>query len=410
MEQEVKPIEEFNHLSGGSETARSHFKENLLSFAVSYGLCVQGLGKSELRTNLLPEEIVRKRLIRAKKPWAVAGAAAILLGLTFNYSSHVAAWNATQDEAMKQAETQAENVSRTSANSQSESSSIRDFFQTVKQTGDNLVSNVEGRLEWLELIKAVSAAMPRDVRPADERKETTEDISNRNELHFEALDGRYYADLESEWSTDVEDAYLTARGLQTVEQDDAESFAEEPAVQTDDGEEGVSLSGPGWVIQLTGYHYHNLDRTNDMARFVNNTLIKSLEEGSVELPDGENGELIPVLLRDVGISHPWVVAESQLVDVTIDPEVGMLDNSSSRRYGGGEGYGEFGGRGEEEEEEKRELIKLKRYDFVVQFCWIPTTKSTRKVLVEERLLREAERAAAEQEAADGFAEDAASIE
>jgi len=42
-----------------------------------------------------------------------------------------------------------------------------------------------------------------------------------------------------------------------------------------------------------------------------------------------------------------------------------------------------------------ELIRLKRYDFVVQFCWRPTPKSQRRLLAEERRQQEAERAATE---------------
>ncbi|MCG8451041.1 MAG: type IV pilus assembly protein PilM, partial [Pirellulales bacterium] len=396
LEQEVKPINDFNHLTGGSETARSQFKENLLSFAVAYGLCVQGLGKSEIGTNLLPEEIVRTRLIRGKKPWAVAGAAAILLGLTFNYFTHVSAWSDTQTEAMENAETQADNVSRQAGTYTSESTEIHNAFNRIKEAGDNLVSNVEGRLEWLELIKAVSAAVPRDERPVEERKETSDDISNRKELHIESLDSKLFTDLEAEWFSSVEEAYLRARGIHTGEGGDEESFSEEPVEQSE--EETIDLAVPGWVIQLTGYHYHNQDRSNDMARFVKNTLIQALEEGSVELPDGPNGELIPVKLRDLGISHPWIVADGQLSDVQMHPELGMMDDRASRRFSPTQRT-RRPENGDEEAEEEPKLIELKRYDFVVQFCWIPTTRSERKVLVEQRMLAEAEHAAAMEEGA-----------
>lgn len=67
LEQDVKPIEEFNRLTAGSTASNAQFKDNILSFGPAYGLCVQALGKSELKTNLLPEEIVRKRMIRAPK-------------------------------------------------------------------------------------------------------------------------------------------------------------------------------------------------------------------------------------------------------------------------------------------------------------------------------------------------------
>ena len=50
----------------------------MLTFPVAYGLALQGLGVARLQTNLLPPEITFDRKIRAKKPYAVAAAAALL--------------------------------------------------------------------------------------------------------------------------------------------------------------------------------------------------------------------------------------------------------------------------------------------------------------------------------------------
>ena len=47
---------------------------------MAYGLALQGLKRARLQTNLLPHEIRIERLVRAKKPWAVAAAAALLIG------------------------------------------------------------------------------------------------------------------------------------------------------------------------------------------------------------------------------------------------------------------------------------------------------------------------------------------
>ena len=395
LEQDVKPITDYTNLSAGSASGQAQFKDNLLSFAVSYGLCVQGLGKSELRTNLLPEEIVRTRLIRAKKPWVVAGAAAVLLGLTFNYFSHVTAWSATQTDALKSAEQSASRVQTESNNFKSESSQVHDFFTRVESTGDNLVSNVNARLEWLELIKALNAALPRDERPSDEREETAEDIQERQELHIEAMVAQQFENLESDWFANVQESYEKSRGLQLAEEG-AEADAD-PGIDSDDSEI-VDINKPGWVIQLTGYHYHNLDRSNNMERFVNNTLIKALEEATVDLPDGPNGELIPVLLKDVGISHPWIVKESpKLTEEIIDPESGITGATG----GNGRRFGEGGpiARGNSTNSETKP-IKLQRYDFVVQFCWSPTTTNQRQEIVAQRAIDEAERAAAEAAAAE----------
>src|SRR5262249_40879846 len=61
----------------------------ILTFPVAYGLALQGLKQARLLTNLLPPEIRTERLIKAKKPWAAAAAAALLLavgGMTYGIS------------------------------------------------------------------------------------------------------------------------------------------------------------------------------------------------------------------------------------------------------------------------------------------------------------------------------------
>lgn len=401
LEQDVKPITKFRNLSAGSTSGQKQFKENVLSFAVSYGLCLQAMGKSELKTNLLPEEIVRSRLVRAKKPWAVAGAAAILLGLTFNYFSHVSAWSATQETVWSGAESAATSVSSQSSGYTQQNEDIKTSYLAIKTAGENLVSNDEGRKKWLGLVKAIATALPRDERPPEERKETAEDITNRDELHIESVISQKFTDLQTEWYDQVQEKYMKAIGEQPAGEGDDGSgmYGDESADAGGEVETPIDLSKPGYVIQLTGYHYHNpkKGRSNDQARFVDNTLLQSLREGSFELPDGEAGELIPVSYQDFGISHPWIVKDRKLQKVLIDPEMGVMgaESSGRARMSGGEygGYN-FGSTDDEsdDDDEKVEPIELQRYDFVVQFCWIPTTKEERKQIAETR--RQAEEAAA----------------
>src|SRR5207244_500078 len=78
----VRKPDKFARLSGPAVMDAPVFKENLYSFPVAYGLALQGLGIARISTNLLPPEITFERKIRAKKPYAVAAAAALLLGTT----------------------------------------------------------------------------------------------------------------------------------------------------------------------------------------------------------------------------------------------------------------------------------------------------------------------------------------
>ncbi len=78
---DVKKPSRFEKLSGETVLTDPLFAENLLTFPVAYGLALQGLGQARLTTNLLPKEIIQDRLIRSKKPYAAAAAAALVIGL-----------------------------------------------------------------------------------------------------------------------------------------------------------------------------------------------------------------------------------------------------------------------------------------------------------------------------------------
>ena len=157
------------------------FKENQLTFGVAYGLCVQALDHAQLRTNLLPEEIVTTRLVKAKKPWAVAAVALLLLGMTINYFSHYSAWRTAalgkDNPAMEQRSERSKSViSNGPGDGVDAHDKLPPTFDNLVQVGNNLQSNVDGRLLWLELLKAIDTALPKDPRPIEERKETAEDV------------------------------------------------------------------------------------------------------------------------------------------------------------------------------------------------------------------------------------------
>src|SRR6185295_2680298 len=97
----VTEVESYRGLTGSAVTMAPIFKDNLLSFAVCYGLTLQGLGKAALSTNLLPREIVTNRLVRQKKPWVVGLVAAMLLGCAVNFLGHWRAWNLVREERFK---------------------------------------------------------------------------------------------------------------------------------------------------------------------------------------------------------------------------------------------------------------------------------------------------------------------
>src|SRR5262249_36175407 len=81
LQLEVRKIDKMTRLGGEAVLGAPIYLENILSFGVAYGLCLQGLKQARLITNLLPPEIRLERLVRAKKPFAAAAAGLLLVGL-----------------------------------------------------------------------------------------------------------------------------------------------------------------------------------------------------------------------------------------------------------------------------------------------------------------------------------------
>ena len=101
---------------------------------------------------------------------------------------------------------------------------------------------------------------------------------------------------------------------------------------------GTTPKGPGYVVQLRGYHFHNSPTNGSGKQFVQRTLVHNLQERDIALP-GSDGEVSESGTSELGISHPLVFGtEEQKV---ISP---------------------FGN-------DKNSL--LTQYQFVVQFAWQP---------------------------------------
>src|ERR1700733_7955026 len=110
LSQDVEKLETFFRLMGDDVKTAPQFQENLPSFAVAYGLGVQGLDRSGLRTHLLPPEIEQARLIRAKKPWALAGSALVMLGFSGLFLGDVRVLAKVDNDAFRGAVGQAKSV------------------------------------------------------------------------------------------------------------------------------------------------------------------------------------------------------------------------------------------------------------------------------------------------------------
>ena len=208
---EVNNFEAFSHLKGPAVLAAPAFKDNQLSFGVCYGLCLQGLGVAKLQTNLVPREIMTERLVRSKKPWAVASVAALLLACTFNVFFHYGRLHqVAEDRAVGRRGLETgvvqdgpgqrhEHALRTGGSRQ-----LVGQLSRITAIGEELVGNADRRILWLEMLKTVNSALPQTpgVQPGEIPDVDKIPFHQRQEIHVEQLEVQYFEKLE-DWFTDI---------------------------------------------------------------------------------------------------------------------------------------------------------------------------------------------------------------
>ncbi|MCU0959561.1 MAG: type IV pilus assembly protein PilM [Pirellulaceae bacterium] len=288
---DVRGFESFAHLKGPAVVSSPAFKDNQLSFGVCYGLCLQGLGVAKLRTNLVPREIVTDRLVRAKKPWAVASVAALLLACTFNVFFHygnlrqVAEDRAVANITWKDATARIESASSTSSRYEQEDKQLVDQLGRITAIGEELVGNADRRVLWMEMLKAVNSALPQTpgVQPGEIPDVQKVPFDQRQEIHVERVDTQFVDSL-SDWFTEpIKASYFQhLRSLGMLGTGDGSESG-----TASSGDPVADIKGPegaGWIIQMQCYHYFNKDRSREGIAHVLNTLIYNLMSGVVILP------------------------------------------------------------------------------------------------------------------------------
>ena len=162
---EVHVLDRFNRLSGDDVMSIPTFRDNAPTFAVSYGLCLQGLGLSQIHASLVPREILTQRMVRAKKPWTLAGLAALLVGMSAHYAFTERSWSTTHDDLWAKPISTVQDMQSYRDSHVSQDSDLESKLTYLDMMGREVSGNAERRLKWLEVIKAVNAAIPRTEYP-----------------------------------------------------------------------------------------------------------------------------------------------------------------------------------------------------------------------------------------------------
>lgn len=367
LQLDVQRLDKFAALEGPATSAPA-FRENRLGFATAYGLALQAAGAASLKTSLLPKEIARDRLIAAKRPWAVAAMLALLAAGLVNFSGWFAA-AASYDPAKYRDAFAASDGAK--SRSQAAKAGLDEAEQRLRGTvawERYLLDLHERRFQALDLMRAVESLLPRDEPGAEPATP-----ADRNEIRVDSFDMQYFPDL-AVWFQGVERDWqrtlAAARGDQAGETEEPpaadDGEAAEPAAVDGQGESAAPAgpTGPGWVVQLVGHHFHNEDRhkPSEGEQFVQETLVRGLlgDAGLVPVAAGvKAGEEVAV--KELGIGYPVIVQRTPVRKVRI--------STAPATAGGGALPGRMPQVGDEEEQE----LQLKQFSFVLQFVWQPTT-------------------------------------
>lgn len=347
LSMDVTVVDSFQRLTGDDVLASPAFKDHSVSFAPVYGLCLQALQRSSIYTNLIPKELYSERLIRSKKPWAVAAAATLLFGMAGSLLPAGSNYKVVHPDLWSSAVSSAESTKSASDSEISEDNKLLAQMELLERIGQEVSGSRDRRLLWLELLSAISQALdrPADFDPANLPDPKEVPLNERETIFVTKLDNKFSKNLGSykQRTEEMYEADKTTRlellGLLSPEQGengdgDDDSGPSGFSSSFDDDDFGSPVGGSvgdvdadssseqaGWVVQIDGYHYHNDDKDgshgyrttgDEQQGFVLKRLVHRLETGSVELPvtndDGEV-EFIEFTFEELGITRPFIIGD-----------------------------------------------------------------------------------------------------
>jgi type IV pilus assembly protein PilM len=259
-------------------------------------------------------------MIRAKKPWAVAGVSALMLGLALSYVFYYSVWNQVHPEMEVQgvswntANGEAKNVAAHSQQLRNEDDAKQKELKLLQRIGQEVAGGTDRRVLWLEVMKAINNSLPpmdptgTVHKPGDPPPDPQKlPFIKRQDLKIEYIESQFYQDL-GVWFTDqVKTRYLDqnpelaaatgqpatggpapATSTNSAQPAGAQPAAGAPAPATPMGSTGPAMTpgggmgyggagatmatgpkvdvssvniegpkGPGWVIEIKGHHFFN---------------------------------------------------------------------------------------------------------------------------------------------------------
>jgi type IV pilus assembly protein PilM len=311
---------------------------------------------------LLPREILTQRMIRAKKPWAIAGVAAMVLACALNYAFWYNRWwevNVDRDIAgvkWKDAIISAEQVSSHSSTLISSDKTKTDELDRMRKIGQEVVGTADRRVLWLEVMKALNKSLPPMKEGLDPKMPTPDfkvlPFEQRKDLKIQYVETEYFQDLATWFTETVKEKYIQlnpellqgapadgsapadAGAVAATPQPDASGAMPAPSdgamtsgmagdgsgmVETGPQSNlaGIAVqgpTGPGWVVEIFGHHFYNdpkAHRQDIGSGHVEKTLLKELKDGFVLVPVGPGRPPERFTMKELGIGYAILAYSSR---------------------------------------------------------------------------------------------------
>jgi type IV pilus assembly protein PilM len=288
LQLEVRKLQKFERLAGDDVTNAPVYTENVLSFAVAYGLALQGLNLARLHTNLLPQDIRVDRLIRAKKPWAVAAAASMLLGmsaLSLGYYMQYRAYAAP--EVVKEMEN-GKKVGEKARNFETKVTQVLNQITKDKNAVKSIVFGQDERLNWMYFTQFINNTLPKPdgSNISEEAKQMFWNF--RAEKAYEKfrkqVRGEGSPGDDESWRGDLIQANVEA--VYCVFCDNLAGYYQHLKNDSirkwdtmSERDRNTPPTGAGWVVELRGYTYHH-----DPYRFLAKAVVGNFARLPVKEP------------------------------------------------------------------------------------------------------------------------------
>ena len=285
LQLEVRKLQTFERVKGDEVLGAPQFTENIMSFGVTYGLALQGLRQTKLQTNLLPYEVRVERIVRGKKPWAVAAAAALLLMVAGLTLGHSIAKSAIDNPAVNEALKKADEALATKSRYVSEDNGLKEKIAESDKAIDRIGAGVKERMQWQLLMEYVNMSLPQP----DGRKLTTRSVAASNKNLYDLFmtpkaqharrlyEERRFTKANAQFDpakNAAEEEFIKAHlvqvsieGINTLYTEDVPVFLKKvqkdvptlPGMrkaEVDQILDDKNLPTKGYVVELRGYTYH----------------------------------------------------------------------------------------------------------------------------------------------------------